>query len=117
MVNQCRMHLRRHRRINLLSLDESLHQQTSLYFASREPTPEESATRHEVSSAITRAVARLPDRLRVPYTLHTLSELPVAEVAQKMGLSVAATKSRIFRARCALESRLCVSYGPSRGAA
>jgi RNA polymerase sigma-70 factor (ECF subfamily) len=114
VVNQTRMHLRSQRRATLLSLDEPIHEQTPLYLKSRDPSPEESTARHETSTAISRAVARLPNGLRMPYTLHAVSGLPVAEVADKLGLSVSATKSRIFRARCSLESRLCASYGPVR---
>ena len=114
VVNQSRMHLRRHRRATLLSLDEPIHEQARLYLTSREPTPEESTARREISAAISRAVAKLPHGLRTPYTLHAVSGLPIAEVANKLGLSVSATKSRIFRARCSLESRLYFSYGSAR---
>jgi RNA polymerase sigma-70 factor, ECF subfamily len=112
VVNQSRMHLRRERRATLLSLEETIPEQTPLYLKSREPTPEESTAQREISTAISRALARLPRGLRTPYTLHAVSGLPVAEVAGKLGLSVSATKSRIFRARCTLESRLYVSYRP-----
>jgi len=98
----------------LLSLDQPQHDQIPLHLTSREPTPEESTAQREISTAISRAVARLPHGLRMPYALHAVSGLPVAEVANKLGLSVSATKSRIFRARCTLESRLCVGYGPAR---
>ena len=114
VVNQSRMHLRSQRRATLLSLDEPTHTQISLHLTSREPTPEESTAQREVSTAISRAVARLPNRLRTPYSLHAVSGLPVAEVADKLGLSVSATKSRIFRARCTLESRLFITHGPAR---
>jgi len=117
VVNQSLMQLRRHRRATLLSLEESIHERTQLCLTSREPTPEESAVRHEISSAIARALARLPTGLRMPYTLHAVSGLPIAEVADKLGLSVSATKSRIFRARCSLQSRLYFSYGPALGSA
>ena len=114
VVNQSRMHLRRERRATLLSLEELIHEQIPQYLTSREPTPEESTARREISTAISRALARLPHGLRTPYTLHAVSGLPVAEVADKLGLSLSATKSRIFRARCTLESRLYVSYGPAQ---
>jgi RNA polymerase sigma-70 factor (ECF subfamily) len=114
VVNQSRMHLRRQRRATLLSLEEPIHELIPHYLTSREPTPEESTARREVSTAISRALARLPHGLRMPYTLHAVSGLSVAEVADKLGLSVSATKSRIFRARCALESRLYVRYGTAQ---
>ena len=85
-----------------------------MYLTSREPTPEESTARYQISAAIIRAVSRLPSGLRMPYTMHAVSGLPVAEVADKLGLSLSATKSRIFRARCTLQSRLHLSYAPAR---
>ena len=77
VVNQTRMHLRSQRRAILLSLDEPIHEQTPLYLKSRDPSPEESTARHETSTAISRAVARLPNGLRMPYTLHAVSGLPI----------------------------------------
>ena len=114
VVNQSLMQLRRHRRATLVSLEEPIHGQTQRYLISREPTPEESTARSEISAAISDAVTRLPRGLRMAYTLHAVSGLPVAEVANKLGLSVSATKSRIFRARCTLESRLSVGFGATR---
>jgi RNA polymerase sigma-70 factor, ECF subfamily len=114
VVNQSLLHLRRHRRATLLSLEEAVQKQTPIYLTSREPTPEQSVARHEMSGMISRALAKLPNNLRMPYMLHAVSGVPVAEVADKLGLSISATKSRIFRARCALQSRLHVSCGPAR---
>ncbi len=114
VVNQSRMHLRRQRRATLLSLDETGHEQAPGRLTSREPTPEESTARYQISTAILRAVSRLPNGLRMPYTMHAVSGLPVAEVANRLGLSVSATKSRIFRARCTLQSRLSPSYSPAQ---
>jgi RNA polymerase sigma-70 factor (ECF subfamily) len=114
VINQCRMQLRGQRRATLLSLEEPGSNQTPLYLKSREPTPEETTARRELSTSISRAVANLPKVLRMPYTMHAVSGLPVAEVADRLGISISATKSRIFRARCTLESRLSVSFGLAR---
>jgi RNA polymerase sigma-70 factor (ECF subfamily) len=113
VVNQSLMQVRRHRRATVLSLEEPFQERTQRCLISREPTPEESAVRREISSAIARALAKLPHGLRMPYTLHAISGLPIAEVADRLGLSISATKSRIFRARCTLQSRLYFSYGPA----
>jgi len=114
VINQCRMQLRCQRRATLLSLEEPGYKQTPLHLTSREPSPEETTARRELSTSISRAVANLPKVLRMPYTMHAVSGVPLAEVADKLGISLSATKSRIFRARCTLESRLSVSYGPAR---
>jgi hypothetical protein len=60
---------------------------TKVFLTSREPTPEESASRREISTAISRALPRLPDNLRTPYKLHAISGLPLVDVANRMGLS------------------------------
>jgi RNA polymerase sigma-70 factor (ECF subfamily) len=114
VVNQSLMHLRRQRRATLLSLDEPAPEKALRGLTSRDPSPEENAAQREISSAIARALARLPMGLRMPYTLHAVSGLPVAEVADKLGLSLSATKSRIFRARCSLESRLNFKFRLAR---
>jgi RNA polymerase sigma-70 factor, ECF subfamily len=114
VVNQSLMHLRHQRRATLLSLDEPIHENALRCLTSRDPSPEESAAQREISNAIARALARLPMGLRMPYTLHAVSGLPVAEVADKLGLSLSATKSRIFRARCSLQSRLNFNYRLAR---
>ena len=113
VVNQSLMQLRRLRRATWLSL-EDVFVGASARFTSREPSPEDRTARSELAAAISRAMARLPKALRSAYTLHAVSGLPVAEVAGKLGISVSATKSRIFRARCTLESRLSVTCGPLR---
>jgi RNA polymerase sigma-70 factor (ECF subfamily) len=111
VVNLSLLHLRGRRRANLLSLEEPMKARTRVFLTSREPTPEENAARREVSAAISRALANLPDNLRTPYKLHAISSLPLMDVANRLGLSLSATKSRIFRARCTLESRLHVTCG------
>jgi len=113
VVNQSLMHLRRQRRATVLSLEDPIGSPIR-YFTSREPTPEEVTARGEIASAVSRALARLPNGLRLAYTMHVISGLPLNEVASQMGLSISATKSRIFRARCRLESRLYVSFGPAQ---
>ena len=114
VVNQSLMQLRRLRRATWLSLEEPFAGPSARYFTSREPSPEDRTARRELAAAISRAMARLPKALKSAYTLHAVSGLPVAEVAGKLGISVSATKSRIFRARCTLESRLSVTCGPLR---
>jgi RNA polymerase sigma-70 factor (ECF subfamily) len=114
VVNQSLMQLRRQRRTTLLSLEDPIGESPIRYFTSREPTPEQSTARREIGVAISRALEKLPNGLRLAYTLHAVSGLPVNEVADQLGLSVSATKSRIFRARCRLESRLTISFGPAR---
>jgi len=73
---------------------------------SRTPTPEKSAWCHELSSAFSNAVATLPKHLREPYTLFAISGLSLREVATELGLTMAATKTRLFRARAGIRISL-----------
>src|SRR5450755_5016105 len=87
---------RRKRRATLLSPEEPMNGRSELFLTSREPRPEESTGRHEISTAISRALAKLPDNLRTPYELYAISGLPLVDVANRLGLSLSTTKSRIL---------------------
>ena len=107
VVNQSIMSLRRQRRKRSLSLEElTAKRGTPGYLVSREPNPEDLARRDEMSTSMRRAVGRLPLPLREAYALHALADLPLKEVAARLGVSVPAAKTRMFRARTALRSLL-----------
>jgi len=69
------------------------------YFADKADNPEQSALKSEVVQRIRRAVHALPPTLREVIELRHFSELSIAEVARRSGLSVPGTKSRLLRAR------------------
>jgi DNA-directed RNA polymerase specialized sigma24 family protein len=71
-------------------------------FTSHMPSPEQHAWHREIGVAHEKAVCRLSPHLRAAYALYAESELSIAEIAQTLGLSIAATKSRVFRARSAM---------------
>ena len=50
--------------------------------------------------------ARLPRPLRETFTLCAISGLSIAETAKALGLTVPATKTRLFRARSFMRSAL-----------
>ena len=52
------------------------------------------------------AIQRLPLDQRAILALHHLDGLPVAEVAEILGIPVGTAKSRLFKARTALEREL-----------
>jgi RNA polymerase sigma-70 factor, ECF subfamily len=52
----------------------------------------------EIRTKIAQAFARLPPRLRVAATLAVIEEQPQKEVAEALGISIAAVKLRVFRA-------------------
>jgi RNA polymerase sigma-70 factor (ECF subfamily) len=68
--------------------------------------PEQQALDREAQERIERAIAGLPEIYRDVYVLADLEELPNAEVAELLGVSVAAAKSRLHRARLLLRKAL-----------
>jgi len=67
---------------------------------------EEFYARRERAERLRRAICRLQPTLRNVVEIHQLSDRSVKEVAELAGLSVAATKSRLLRARIVLRRAL-----------
>jgi RNA polymerase sigma-70 factor, ECF subfamily len=60
----------------------------------------------QVSAALERMIAALPEKLRQPLILSTLEEMSPKEVAETLGINEAAVRSRVFRARQILREKL-----------
>ncbi len=69
-------------------------------------TPENYLLRDEIATAIEQAIADLPEDLRTAITLRELEGLSYEEIAQTMACPVGTVRSRIFRAREAIDNRL-----------
>lgn len=107
VVNCCLLQMREARnRVKWMELEDRNGVQGPDILPSRTPTPEKAAWCGEMTSALTDAVASLPEHLREVYYLFTISELSLQEVASSLGLTVAATKTRLFRARAGLRISL-----------
>ena len=63
------------------------------------PNTEEQMLRSERVYRIRRAIQKLPVNLRVPLQHQLAEDLPVKDLANRLGISVPATKSRLLRAR------------------
>ena len=63
----------------------------------------------QLSAQLERLIAALPEKLRAPLVLSTLEDMSPAEVAAALGISEAAVRSRVFRARAILREKLTVS--------
>ena len=70
------------------------------------PHPESEAMQHETESALWRAVRALDDRHRIPVILRYYHDLPVAEIAETLGLPVGTVHSRLNHARDKLRTML-----------
>ena len=69
-------------------------------------TPERLLLRDEIEETVMDAIAQLPDDLRVAITLRELEGLSYEEIAEAMDCPVGTVRSRIFRAREAINKRL-----------
>jgi RNA polymerase sigma-70 factor (ECF subfamily) len=69
-------------------------------------TPEHLILRNEIQTTIARAIDELPDDLRTAITLRELEGMSYEEIAQTMECPIGTVRSRIFRARDAIDSKL-----------
>lgn len=81
--------------------------------ADADPTPEQELGQAQHSSRVAAALARLPTRQREALVLHYYQELPQADVAVLMEVSVDALESLLRRARNNLRTRLLEPERPS----
>lgn len=107
VVNCCLVQLRQPRnRMTWVQLEDLNGAQGPDILPSPAATPEKSAWCGEIGAALSRAVTRLPKDLKETYTLVAISELSLEDVASSLGLTVSATKTRLFRARAGLRRSL-----------
>jgi len=69
-------------------------------------TPERELMRQEMEQTVMRAVQALPDELRAAITLREVDGLSYEEIAQQMQCPIGTVRSRIFRAREAIDEQL-----------
>jgi RNA polymerase sigma-70 factor (ECF subfamily) len=72
----------------------------------RSPTPEESCNTSELRQSLRFAIGKLPDNSRFAFELRHVHELTTEEAALALGISAAALKSRVLRARIYLRKHL-----------
>lgn len=69
-------------------------------------TPEHELLRQEIERTVMRAVEALPEELRTAITLREMDGLSYEEIAEKMACPIGTVRSRIFRAREAIDTQL-----------
>jgi RNA polymerase sigma-70 factor (ECF subfamily) len=99
----CIDRLRRRSHTSFLSLDED---PLVMVLPSGEQGPEDSALRTETRDEIQELVAQLPPAYRVPLILRYWQDMSYQEIADVLGLSVQAVKSRLHRARLQMAERV-----------
>ncbi|MFV1996833.1 MAG: RNA polymerase sigma factor RpoE [Acidiferrobacterales bacterium] len=69
-------------------------------------TPERNLLRDEIANTIQKAIEALPEDLRTAITLREIDGLSYEDIAQVMTCPIGTVRSRIFRAREAIDSEL-----------
>jgi RNA polymerase sigma-70 factor (ECF subfamily) len=69
-------------------------------------TPEHISLKDEIESTVLEAIEELPEDLRIAITLREMEGLSYEEIAEAMQCPVGTVRSRIFRAREAIDKRL-----------
>jgi RNA polymerase sigma-70 factor, ECF subfamily len=113
VVNQCLMRLRQSKRASFLYLDQATigDEVGTLELPDGGQNPEQQLANQQAASVLDREIHRIPPLLRNVFLLRDIDQLPMPSVAEKLGISVAAAKSRLLRARIELKTRLEKHYG------
>jgi len=108
VVNQCLMKLRQARRVKFAYLDDAQPGDETLAFELKDfrQSPEQRLGQAEVARVLEHEIRRTPPLLRNVFLLRDVEHRPMPEVAARLGISVAAAKSRLLRARAELRERL-----------
>jgi RNA polymerase sigma-70 factor (ECF subfamily) len=107
-VNEALMKLRK-RRPNQVSLDEPLTDDGDAVFREIEdwgPSPEKKFAQTELNEILTSVIGELEPIFRVVFLLRDVEEVSTEETAHILGISEAAVKSRLLRARLKLRQKL-----------
>ncbi len=116
--NQCLMLIRQKRRAQFVDLDDRDPESGTniIQLAAQDADPEGTLGKREVLLALQTEIRRIPPLLRKVIVLRDVEELPLSDMAAQLGITVAAAKSRLLRARLELRERMlrhCAQTGPS----
>lgn len=109
-MNEALMKLRKRRSDRQLSLDEvvapGVENPAPHDFEDKRANPEAQYAEVELQEALSDALQSVSPRLSNAFVLRNVEDYSVSETAERLGLSVAAVKSRLVRARGRLRQRL-----------
>jgi RNA polymerase sigma-70 factor (ECF subfamily) len=104
--NQCLMRIREERQARFLYLDQSTESNVRVELVAQAPGPEDELGDQQLENLLRREISRIPPLLRNVMVLCDVEQLPMPDVAARLGVSVPAAKSRLGRARVELRDRL-----------
>lgn len=108
-INEALMLARRGRALREIPVDDSNAHgvaASAMEIPDASPDPETSYLRRERVQILSETLGNLRPGLRLAIALRDLAELSTEETAQRMGISVAAVKARLFHARKKLQEKL-----------
>jgi RNA polymerase sigma-70 factor, ECF subfamily len=116
VVNQCLMLIRGRKRPQFLHLDgyPGADDSAPLQLPSASPDPEQALLKREMIQVLKREIRNIPPLLRSVILLRDIKELSMQEVAERLGITVPAAKSRLMRARIELRKRVLQCCGKSK---
>lgn len=112
-VNESLMKLRKRKTDRTVSIDESIEtDEESIVreIAVWDGDPEMKYSQAELKAILDKAIAGLKPIFRTVFVLRDVEELSTEETAEALGLSVAAVKSRLLRARLQLREKLTRTF-------
>ena len=108
VINECRMLMRTRKRARFLYLDAG-HKASnieSLALLSSAADPEHELVRREMSDVLQAEILRIPPLFRKVILLRDIQGLSMPQVANHLGITIPAAKSRLLRARNELRGRV-----------
>lgn len=96
-----------------VELDDAENIDGGIYIQNND-TPEHELLRDEIAQVVSKALEQLPDDIRQAITLREMEGLSYEEIADVMNTPVGTVRSRIFRAREAIDARLRPLYEHQR---
>jgi len=113
VANHCLMRLRLRSRARMLYLDadNSREREGPIELPCNAHDPEYELIQTQMASVVQREIHRIPKLLRNVVLLRDVEQLPMNAVAGRLGITIPAAKSRLFRARSELRNRVLQSCG------
>ena len=107
VINQCRMRFREMQRTRSLGPSEdSHHQGESVQIRDAAPNPEQGLLERDRWAAVKTEIRLLPTVYREVLVLRYMDHLSLTDMADRLGVTVATVKSRLFRGQIELRRRM-----------
>jgi len=114
VVNECRMLIRAKKRARILYLsDGNASEDRHSELLSSAADPEYQVVKCEMIDVLNTEIRHIPPLFREVILLRDVNELPMSEVAGRLGITVSAAKSRLLRARNELRRRVTSRFAPA----